>query len=83
MQRLVWGRLCWFISCLVCQEEPVTESVENGANVYEVEPVPAEPTYEEPVQEDLYQNTEPDDQTSGAANTSPQQNDKAIHFLQN
>ncbi len=48
--------------------EPVTEAVENGANVYEVEPVSAEPTYEEPVQEDLYQNPEPDepDQTSGA-----------------
>uniref|UniRef100_A0A673MRB2 Src substrate cortactin-like n=1 Tax=Sinocyclocheilus rhinocerous TaxID=307959 RepID=A0A673MRB2_9TELE len=42
--------------------------VENGANVYEVEPVSAEPTYEEPVQEDLYQNPEPDEQnqTSGA-----------------
>uniref|UniRef100_A0A671K3H5 Src substrate cortactin-like n=1 Tax=Sinocyclocheilus anshuiensis TaxID=1608454 RepID=A0A671K3H5_9TELE len=42
--------------------------VENGANVYEVEPVSAEPTYEEPVQEDLYQNPEPDEQnqTSGS-----------------
>ncbi|XP_058606815.1 src substrate cortactin-like [Onychostoma macrolepis] len=54
--------------CGVGQVEPVTEAVENGANVYEVEPVSAEPTYEEPVQEDLYQNPEPDEQyqTSGA-----------------
>ncbi|XP_016393779.1 src substrate cortactin-like isoform X3 [Sinocyclocheilus rhinocerous] len=45
------------------QEEARTEQkVENGANVYEVEPVSAEPTYEEPVQEDLYQNPEPDEQ---------------------
>uniref|UniRef100_A0A8C1VDF5 Cortactin n=1 Tax=Cyprinus carpio TaxID=7962 RepID=A0A8C1VDF5_CYPCA len=44
------------------------EEVENSANIYEVEPVSAEPTYEEPVQEDLYQNPEPDEQnqTSGA-----------------
>uniref|UniRef100_A0A8C2HK40 Cortactin n=1 Tax=Cyprinus carpio TaxID=7962 RepID=A0A8C2HK40_CYPCA len=38
------------------------EEVENSANIYEVEPVSAEPTYEEPVQEDLYQNPEPDEQ---------------------
>ncbi|XP_016346998.1 src substrate cortactin-like isoform X4 [Sinocyclocheilus anshuiensis] len=45
------------------QEEARTkQKVENGANVYEVEPVSAEPTYEEPVQEDLYQNPEPDEQ---------------------
>ncbi|XP_052438544.1 src substrate cortactin [Carassius gibelio] len=44
------------------------QEVENTANVYEVEPVSAEPTYEEPLQEDLYQNPEPDeqDQTAGA-----------------
>ncbi|KAI2653794.1 Src substrate cortactin [Labeo rohita] len=48
--------------------EPVSEAVENGANIYEVEPVSAETTYEEPVQEDLYQNPEQDDQyqNSGA-----------------
>ncbi|XP_056100576.1 src substrate cortactin-like [Rhinichthys klamathensis goyatoka] len=45
--------------------EPVSESV---AHVYELEPVSAEPTCEEPVQEDLYLSPEPDDQiqTSGA-----------------
>ncbi|XP_059361884.1 src substrate cortactin-like isoform X2 [Carassius carassius] len=44
------------------------QEVENTANVYEVEPVSAEPTYEEALQEDLYQNPEPDkqDQTAGA-----------------
>uniref|UniRef100_A0A8C2CYW5 Cortactin n=1 Tax=Cyprinus carpio TaxID=7962 RepID=A0A8C2CYW5_CYPCA len=43
-------------------------AVENGANIYEVEPVSAEPTYEEPVLEDLYQSPEPDEQnqTAGA-----------------
>ncbi|KAL1246930.1 hypothetical protein QQF64_034685 [Cirrhinus molitorella] len=48
--------------------EPISEAVENGANVYEVEPVSAETTYEEPVREELYQNPEQDDQyqTSGA-----------------
>ncbi|XP_043089507.1 src substrate protein p85-like isoform X2 [Puntigrus tetrazona] len=49
------------------KEEPVTEAVENGSSVYEVEPVSAAPKYEEPVQ-DLYQNPEPEEQyqTSGA-----------------
>ncbi|TRY95461.1 hypothetical protein DNTS_000434 [Danionella cerebrum] len=32
------------------QPEPVSDSVENGAHVYELEPAPAEPAYEEPVQ---------------------------------
>uniref|UniRef100_A0A8C1GML2 Cortactin n=1 Tax=Cyprinus carpio TaxID=7962 RepID=A0A8C1GML2_CYPCA len=50
------------------KQEQEEEEVENSANIYEVEPVSAEPTYEEPVQEDLYQNPEPDEQnqTSGA-----------------
>ncbi|XP_039503443.1 src substrate cortactin-like isoform X2 [Pimephales promelas] len=45
--------------------EPVSEPV---AHVYELEPDPAEPTCEEPVQEDLYLSPEPDDpiQTSAA-----------------
>uniref|UniRef100_A0A8C2CUX1 Cortactin n=1 Tax=Cyprinus carpio TaxID=7962 RepID=A0A8C2CUX1_CYPCA len=41
--------------CCDVQAEPIGEAVENGANIYEVEPVSAEPTYEEPVLEDLYQ----------------------------
>ncbi|XP_059420501.1 src substrate cortactin-like isoform X2 [Carassius carassius] len=47
--------------------EPVSEAQENAANVYEVEPVSTEHTHEEALQEDLYQNPEPDeqDQTTG------------------
>lgn len=56
------------MKCCDVQAEPVGEAVENGANIYEVEPVSAEPTYEEPVLEDLYQSPEPDEQnqTAGA-----------------
>lgn len=43
------------------QEEPASVcSVENGSHVYELEQHAAEHTHEEPPQEDLYQNTEPD-----------------------
>ncbi|XP_052386757.1 src substrate cortactin-like [Carassius gibelio] len=42
--------------------EPVSEALENGADVYEVEPVSTEHTHEEALEEDLYQNPEPDQQ---------------------
>lgn len=49
------------------KEQPAIVAVENGANVYKPEPTSAEPTYEEALEEDLYQNPEQDNQyqTSG------------------
>ena len=56
----------------VCQdaelyEEPPQESTDNGNNVYEAAPVsaPAEQTYDEPAQDDMYQNVEQDYKAGG------------------
>ncbi|XP_042564022.1 src substrate cortactin isoform X5 [Clupea harengus] len=48
-------------------EEPPQESTDNGNNVYEAAPVsaPAEQTYDEPAQDDMYQNVEQDYKAGG------------------
>ncbi|XP_051953522.1 src substrate cortactin-like isoform X1 [Xyrauchen texanus] len=50
--------------------ESASENVENGANVDVGKPAAAEFTYEEPLQEDLYQNPEPDSQYQNSGDQS-------------
>ncbi|XP_051512116.1 src substrate cortactin-like isoform X3 [Myxocyprinus asiaticus] len=52
------------------KKESASENVENGANLDVVKPAAAEFTNEEPLQEDLYQNPEPDSQYQNTGDQS-------------